>query len=294
MVGGLALLLAAAVAPNLLFALPPQQRLIEGVATDGESIFISSPLDRTIIVRTGTATRSIHLPELGFPLGIAWDSKRHLLWIAMDCPKIPGAPICYGGRLIAIDRKGKQKRDITFPAPMHFGDVSAERGKVFVSDSQEGTVFRVERGEWFEFVVPRGVGKSAQGTALTSNGKALIVADYSQGIVRVDLKTNKRTLLPFNGKPLRGIDGLVRRGDVFYAIQNGGSVGRLLAFRIVGDTIEVEIVAEGGALSDPTQLAVTKTGIIAVSDSGWATIDDAKFVRRKGAEILEFPIVSKP
>lgn len=295
MFGGLALLLAAAVAPNVLLTLPSLDRVVEGLATDGESIYVSRPFERKITVRKGATWLEWKVPDnSGFPLGMAWDRKRHWLWVTMDCLKIPGAPECAYSELVALDRKGVVVFRMPMPEGFHAGDVSADRGKVFVSDSRGGRLLRITNTLFRDEVISTGVGKSAQGSALTVDGKALIVADYSQGIARIDLKTWKRTLLPFMGKPLRGVDGLVRRGNTFYAIQNGGSVGRLLAFRVVGDTIEVEVIAEGDALSDPTQIAATRTGIIAVANSGWATIAEPGFVRRKGADILEFPLKPAP
>jgi hypothetical protein len=74
------------------------------------------------------------------------------------------------------------------------------------------------------------------------------------------------------GKPLRGVDGLARAGEWYVGIQNGGSVGRLLAFRIVDDALDLKVLAEGGILADPTQLAVTREAILVVADSGWATV----------------------
>ncbi len=288
--GALAAWLLAVATSTTLFTIPAEHRLVEGVATDGESVWVSSVLDRTITVRNGDSVTTIALPaDTGLPLGLAWDERRGWLWVATDCPNIVAAGPCARSELVALDRKGRVKRRLSAPGPFHVGDVSAERGKVFVSDSQNGAVWRID-GDRLAAVVAPGVGKSAQGSALTPDGKALIVADYAQGIARIDLATGQRALLSFNGKPLRGVDGLARRGDTFYAIQNGGSVGRLLAFRVTGDAIAVEVIAEGGLLSDPTQVAIGRDGVIAVGDSGWATIDEAGHVRRKGAQILAFPL----
>src|SRR5690242_9125265 len=56
-----------------------------------------------------------------------------------------------------------------------------------------------------------GDGKNAQATAMTPDGKQLIVADYSRGISLVDLATFKTTVLQRqDGKPLRGIAGVTR------------------------------------------------------------------------------------
>jgi hypothetical protein len=159
---------------------------------------------------------------------------------------------------------------------------------VFVADSRNGAVYRVA-GDALVAVVAPGTGKSAQGSALSADGKVLIVADYSQGITRIDLASGKRELVLLDGKPVRGVDGLARAGDWYVGVQNGGSVGRLLAFRIVDGALDLKVLAEGGPLADPTQLLVTKDAILVVADSGWATIDTSS-VRRAPATIVRFPL----
>ena len=133
------------------------------------------------------------------------------------------------------------------------------------------------------------MGKSAQGSALSADGKSLIVADYSQGITRIDLASGKRELVLLDGKPIRGVDGIARAGDWYVGIQNGGSVGRLLAFRVVDGALDLKVLAEGGALADPTQLLVTADVILVVADSGWATIDKS-LSRATPATIVRFAL----
>ncbi|MDB5677003.1 hypothetical protein [Sphingomonas bacterium] len=269
-----ALLLAATTAvPSVEFTIPATHRLVEGIASDGRTIWVSSVLDRTIIARRDGRVREWTLPgDVGQPLGVAWDAKRGLLWIATDCLDVAGLTPCDRGALIAIDRAGNVRQRLAVPAPFHVGDVSARDGQVFVADSRNGAVYRVSGGALTPVVAP-GVGKSAQGSALSADGRSLIVADYSQGITRIDLASDKRELVLLDGKPVRGVDGLARAGDWYVGIQNGGSVGRLLAFRIVDGALDLKVLAEGGTLADPTQLLVTRDAILVVADSGWATID---------------------
>ncbi|MDB5681309.1 MAG: hypothetical protein JWO16_1114 [Sphingomonas bacterium] len=269
-----ALLLAATTAaPSVEFTVPATHRLVEGIASDGRTIWVSSVIDRTIIVRRDGRMREWTLPaDVAQPFGMAWDAKRQLLWIATDCLDVAGLTPCDRGALIAVDRGGRLRKRFAAPAPFHVGDVSARDGEVFVADSRSGAVYRV-KGDTLVPLVPPGVGKSAQGSALSPDGKALIVADYSQGITRIDLVSGDRKLVQLDGKSLRGVDGLARAGEWYVGVQNGGSVGRLLAFRIVDGALEVKVLAEGGLLADPTQVTVTDDAILVVADSGWSTID---------------------
>ena len=269
--GGLLLALtAAADAPEAVYSAPAQHRLIEGVATDGSTVWLSSVLDRTILIRRAGTDASIAMPAGTLhPMGLAWDSRRNWLWVATDCPDLPGVAKCESGALVALDRKGRLKAKLSAGPGFHPGDVSAAGGAVFVSDSLNGAVYRLTGGTLEPLIAP-GVARSAQGTALTADGKHLVVADYGRGVATVDLKTKVRTLLPMaDGKPLRGLDGLVRVGADYYAIHNGSSPGSLIRFRIVGGQIDVTVVQRGTPLADPTQLALDGGRLLVVADAGW-------------------------
>jgi len=289
---GLAALLLAATtaAPSVDFTVPIAHRLVEGIAGDGRTIWVSSIIDRTIIAVRGKSRRSIKLPDgVANPFGLAWDAQRQWLWIATDCPKVAGIAPCDSGALVAIDADGKLKARLKPETPLHAGDVSVGGGTVFVSDSQNGAVYRVgPPGQKLDTVVAPGVGRSAQGSALSPDGKSLVVSDYSQGITRIDLASGERTLVLLDGKSVRGVDGLARAGEWYVGIQNGGSVG-LIAFRVIDGALDLKVLAEGGVLADPTQLLVTRDAILVVADSGWATIDKPGS-RAAPATIARFPL----
>ena len=291
MIGLLALAAAAAAqAPQTVLTIDPAHRLVEGVASDGKTIWVSSILDRQVLECATVCRTLATLPEGLHPFAIAWDGLRGRLWVAADCP--PGVPVikpCERGALLALDRKGRiQTRIAPFIGEFHPGDVSASRGMVFVSDSQNGMVFRLTKNErGIMAVVLPDVGKSAQGTALDAGGRELMVADYSQGIGVTGIDTFKRTLLPRqDGKPLRGIDGLVRCGTTFYGIYNGAAPGRLVSFTSDGKTIHFEEPLPDLKLPDPTQLAYDGERLLIVADSGWASVDKPDVPRAAGTPIV--------
>ena len=171
----------------------------------------------------------------------------------------------------------------------HPGDVSASTAGIFVSDSQNGAVYLLERNTSRLLpVVKSGVGKSGQGSALSASGDRLVVADYDQGIATIDLATGVRTiLLRPDGKPQRGIDGLIRCGSTYYGIYNGSLRGALIAISAREPYLSV---TEVSALSDPTQLAYDGKRVLIVADSGWANIDKPESARISGAQILAVPL----
>ena len=296
MIGLLAMAAAATIQPQTVLTIDPGHRLVEGVASDGKTIWVSSILDRQVLECKTSCRTLATLPAPLHPFAIAWDSRRQRLWVAADCPpNVPAIQACERGALVALDRSGRLVSSIApFVGEFHPGDVSAFEGQVFVSDSQNGMVFRLtpdERG--IMAVVLPDIGKSAQGTALAPNGLELVIADYGQGVGITGIATFKRTLLPRqDGKPLRGIDGLVRCGRTYYGIYNGASPGRLIAFTINGGSLTLDEALKDLSLPDPTQVAFDGKRLLIVVDSGWATIDKPDVPRESGARIVAVPLSS--
>jgi hypothetical protein len=191
-----------------------------------------------------------------------------------------------------MDRRGAiRARFAPVAGTFHPGDVSVSPAGEFVSDSQNGAVYLLARnGRSLSPVVKPGIGKSGQGTALNAEGTRLLVADYAQGIGEVDLLSGMRTILPRqDGKPLRGIDGLVRCRSTYFGIYNGATPGLLVAITRTASGIEFRKPLER-TLPDPTQVAFDGKRLLVVADSGWATLDKAGFVRTAGATIVAVPL----
>jgi hypothetical protein len=285
--------LASQVQPATVATIDPKHRLIEGVATDGRTIWVSSVLDRTIIACRRSCKDLAALPEGLHPLGIAWDSERGRLWVAAECPELPGIEKCERGALIALDRKGRVRARIAPPlGSFHVGDVSASAGNVFVSDSQNGAVYRLlPSGKALMALVAPGVGKSGQGSVVDAAGKSLISSDYSQGIATIDLASGSRTLAPRPAdKPsLRGVDGLARCGDTYFGIYNGSAPGRIFAFRLNQQGVDYADLIEGLRLPDPTQIAFDGKRLLVISDAGWEAAGKGAH-RASGAPILAIPL----
>lgn len=294
MIGLLALAAAAAAQPQTVLTIDPKHRLVEGVASDGETIWVSSILDRQILACKTSCRVMATLPAPLHPFAIAWDQGRKRLWVAADCPPgIPAIKTCERGALIALDTRGRvQTRIAPFVGTFHPGDVSATDGHVFVSDSQNGMVFRLlPTGRAIMAVNLPGDGKSAQGTALTPDGNDLVIADYSKGIGKTAIDTFKAVPLPRqDGKPLRGIDGLTRCGDVYYGIYNGTEPAFLVSFTLTANGINVDRPLGMTMLPDPTQIAYDGKRLLIVADSGWATLDKPDFKRTAGTPIIAVPL----
>ena len=285
---------AAAIAaqPQTILTIDPKHRIVEGVASDGRTVWVSSVLDRQILTCRSTCRTLATLPKGLHPFAIAWDGAQKRLWVAADCPPgVPGIKPCERGALIGLDRQGRVRTRLA-PASgsFHSGDVSASPAGVFVSDSQNGAVYRIAEKHLVAVINP-GVGKSGQGTALTADGKRLLVADYSQGVGLVDMISGKRAILPrSNGKPLRGIDGVVRCGSTYYGIYNGENPGTLVAMEPREGVLTInQPLGEDGTLDDPTQIAYDGKRLLLVENSGWAELEKPE-PRASGARIVAIPL----
>ena len=277
-----------------MLTIDPKHRIVEGVASDGTTIWVSSVLDRQVLACRATCRTLATLPAPLHPFAIAWDQTRKRLWVAADCPPgVASIKPCDRGALVALSAGG---RIVTRIAPIsgnfHPGDVSVSRGRLFVSDSQNGAVYELMKsGYVLRPVIAPGIGKSAQGTAVEADSQRLVVADYSQGVGVVDLATGKRTILPRQDrKLLRGIDGMARCGGTYFGIYNGSTPGALVAIAPGTTNLSIDLPLAKEALPDPTQIAYDGKRLLIVADSGWATIDKPGFVRTSGTPIVAVPL----
>lgn len=282
-------------------SIDPAHKIVEGVASDGNTVWVSSVIDRQILAcPSSRAGRQLPcrtlttLPAGMHPFALSWDATRKRLWVAADCPSgVPGIKACDRGALIGLNRAGRVMTRVAPPSGnFHPGDVSASDAGVFVGDGQNGAVYRLTAGSYsLATLVAPGVGKSAQGSAADQAGKQLMVADYGQGIASIDLETGTRTLLPRqDGKPLRGVDGVARCGDTYFGIYNGSEPGALLAITPTnsGITFDQPLPAD---LTDATQVAFDGKRLLIVTNAGWARLDKPE-PRSEGAKILSVPLTT--
>lgn len=255
-------------------------------------IWVSSVLDRQILACRSTCRPIATLPGGLSPLGIAWDWSRDLIWIAADCPDLPGIPRCAHGALIALDPRGKVVANLAPAGPFHPGDVSVSLRAVFVSDGRNGLVYGLlPRRRGLRPINRMGDGRSAQGTAISPDGTSVIVADYSRGIGRIDLRTGMTIWFGrSNGRVLSGIDGLVRCGDRYFGVNNSSTPGRVLSMTVHAGEIDAHELAAGPQILDPTQIAFDGKRLLVVANSGWQRVAKIRSMRPSGATIVEIAL----
>jgi sugar lactone lactonase YvrE len=165
-------------------------------------------------------------------------------------------------------------------AAHRFDDLTvAADGTVYLSDAEAPAIYRLKPGAaalepWVdgrEVVSPNGL-------ALSAKGEALYVADYTQGLLRIDTATGKAARLPAE-VPTVGIDGLARLGDrTLVAVQNGVAPPRILRIDLdeKGEGVDGAEAVELGRedWDEPTLGCVAGGDYYYVSNSHWPRFGD--------------------
>lgn len=278
----------------LLFELPDQSGIIEGLAhrvSTGE-FFFGDVRQRCVWRRAkdGTLSRFTSVGDgLYGVFQLAVDEPRRRLWAATSMiPSAAGFNPADKGRaaLVALDLI---TGDViaSFPLPPDgnnhvLGDLLlASDGTLFITDSATPTLWRLAPGATAldAFVATPGY-TSLQGLALLDGGRKLLVSDYSNGLLAIDLSS--RAITPVTSPAnvtLLGLDGLLARDNAILAVQNGVEPQRVLRLALspAADTVtSVETLAAGQpGFDDLTLLTVVAGHPVVIAQSGWASIDPA-------------------
>lgn len=267
-------------------------RLVESVAWDpARGRWLAALVrGRTVVAVDAAGVVSPFLAEdatIGGVLGLALDPRAGVLWaatspnpvalhgLAADAPRP-------GNVLLKIDAASGQVL-ARYPASegeSMLGDIAlAADGVVFVADSGGRRLLQLKPGsEALEILLPANILGSPQGMVPTPDGAALIVADYSSGLWRVDRVTGGATRVsaPADAS-LIGIDGLTTDGRAIYGFQNGVAPQRVLKLTLdagwtrIG-TVEV-LAANLPQIDEPTTGLVHEGELVFVSRSQWSDFD---------------------
>jgi len=155
-------------------------------------------------------------------------------------------------------------------------------GTVFVTDSGGPLIWRLPPGgAEIEPWVQSDYLMSGQGIVVTGDGRALLVADHANGLLRIDIASRDiRLLAPPVGSTLIGLDGLVlaSTGEVI-AIQNGLKPNRLLRISLdaPGESITSVTVLESGhmAMAAPSLGCIATAGeLFFIGNAGWTRFEN--------------------
>jgi hypothetical protein len=240
------------------FTLSQPDLITEGIAHDATTgdFFVSSVHRRKIlrVDKAGVARDFTREGQDGLMavMALAVDAPRRALWASSAGVKyMTGFLKEDEGRSFVFEydlSSGRLRRRLGLPAGAGGGQLSdltvAPKGDLYVSDPESGRVYRMAAGEKeLRVLVPPGALGSPQGLALSGDGRWLFVADYTQGIARVDPRSGAVSLLDVpEDAALTGIDGLIEVDGGLVGIQNGVRPHRLVSLRLDPAASRVEAV----------------------------------------------------
>jgi len=276
------------------FTLPERDLLTEGIAHDPRTgaFFVGSVHHRKIlrVDRAGRVTEFIAPARDGLwaPLGMRTDSARGLLWVATTAlPQMVGYDSADAGRsgLYAFDlATGALRGRYLLPrdgATHALGDVVITRaGDVYASDSRSPAIYRVRAGaDTLEEFLHSPLLLSAQGMAFDRAEQAMYLADYSRGLLRVDMTTRDVQPMPAaDGVLTLGIDGLSAVGGALIGVQNGVAPYRVVRLHLDGDgrrIVAADVLERARPdYAEPTLGVVVGNTMYYVANSQWEQFRD--------------------
>jgi len=240
--------------------------------------------------------------------GMQTDTAANTLWVSSAAiPQMVGFTAADSGRsgIFAFDLSTGRLRGrwlIRARSGAHLlGDlVLTAAGDVYATDSDAPVIWRVRRGsDRIEEFLRHPLFRSLQGPALDERERTLFVADYSHGILAVDLVTRQVRDLPSPPRSTTlGIDGLTWEDGSLLAIQNGISPARVLRVRLDAARSrisELEVLDRQPELADEPTLGLLLDGTFYyVANSHWEKYDPAGRLREgarlAGPRILALPL----
>lgn len=220
-------------------------------------------------------------------MGVRVDTARKSLWITTSgLRNVPGfrAKDSSAAALLRIDLATGaivQRFDVA-PAPGGhvLGDLAlAGDGTVYVTDSTQPIVYRLRPGATVLEEIRSPLFYSLQGVAPTPDGKWLYLADYSLGLLRMNVASGVVVALapPTRGTTI-GCDGIVWFNGAIIAVQNGVTPARVV--RIVPDekrdrVLRVEVLDQNLAVADePTIGTLLGDDFLYIANSQWDKFTD--------------------
>jgi sugar lactone lactonase YvrE len=266
----------------------------EGVDYDARTkrFYLASVRHRTIAeLRPDGTSRELwsrDLPGIGAMLGVRVDTARGVLWATTSgIHQMEGYASADSGiaallRIRIADGTIERRWDIA-PSPRGhvLGDLAiGPHGDVYLTDSSEPFMYRLRAGGDTLERLASPLFRSLQGMAPTPDGRSVYIADYSHGLLLLDVASGAITRLDdAAGSTSLGCDGLVldRRGAII-AVQNGVSPARVMRFvvdRARRRIVMAMLLDRNLAVADEPTIGTIAAGrYVYVANSQWDKHDD--------------------
>ena len=259
----------------------------EGVDFDPRTsrFYVASVRHRTVVERTRDGKErelwKRDLPRMGALMGVRVDPRGGILWATMSgIPQMEGYAAADSGLAALLqvrvsDGRILKRWDLPPTARHVLGDLAiGPAGDVFVTDSDSPVLYRLRRGADTLQRITNPLFRSLQGIAPRPEGGVVYVADYSHGMLRVDLGSGAVTRVADAPQSTSlGCDGIAWYRNSIVAVQNGVSPARVMRFHLdsAGTRfIRAEVLDQNVALADePTIGTVVGNEFVYVANSQW-------------------------
>ncbi len=276
-------------AGQVLFELPAMTGIIEGIAYRPQTgdYFFGDVRHRCVWIRRADGSvQRFSAADAGLlgVFGLKVDETRGSLWAATSAvPEMDDYRPADRNHAALVEfslADGTIRRTTALPADGggHLvGDLTVTAdGTVYAPDSIAPVIWRVSRDggppeRWLE----SDEFASLQGAAVAADGRSLVVSDYANGMILIDLATRAvRPLAPPPDTTLCGIDGIaVARDGSVVGVQNGTEPRRIvrLQFDATGRAVARLAVLERShpVMGDPTLGTVVDDRFVFVGNAGW-------------------------
>jgi hypothetical protein len=165
---------------------------------------------------------------------------------------------------------------------------------VFITDSGDPVLYRLRAGTDTLEPLRHPLFRSLQGVAPSPAGDVVFVADYSHGLLRVELGSGEvHRLADAPGSTSLGIDGIALDRGAIIAVQNGVAPARIMRF-VLGasgrDIVRAEILDRHSTVADePTIGTIVGGDFVYVANSQWEKYDGTG--KRIAGTVLRSPVL---
>jgi len=265
----------------------------EGVDYDSRTgrFYVASIRHRTVAeVIPGKPPRELWTrdkPDMGAVYGVRIDTARGLLWATMSAPRRIAGDATGDSTIAALirvrlrDGAIERRWNVASPGPHTLGDLAIGRGgDVFVTDSDQPVLYRLRSGGDTLERITHPLFRSLQGMAPSPDGRVVYVADYSHGILRVDLATSAVTRLDDAPHSTSlGCDGIVWDRGAIIAVQNGVSPARIMRFVLDSSgrrIVRADVLDRNSAIADEPTIGTIAAGeFVYVANSQWEKFNES-------------------
>lgn len=263
----------------------------EGLSVDPRSgtMYVSSVHHQNVVVikpdgRTYPLLRGEHA-NVGGIFGIVVDTLRGMLWAASAPTPLMNDKSDANASVAALLQirlsDGQLVRRIAIPAGIANsspGDIALmANGDVLLADSQAPVLWWLRASADTLIGIRHHLFHSLQGIVPSADNLVAWVADYSHGLLRIELNSGVvQRVADAPGHTTLGMDGMVRYGDSFVAVQNGFEPPQIVQLKLDATGTRITqhtVIDRNNAAPSPTGGVVFHDEFIYVANSLWELLD---------------------